>query len=100
MSALYELLVRCEPSIASLDVGEVGLPEFGVVERRGWVLVNIDRAAADPAVACGVGTPDHGQVSWADAEPRMLWSQDVGESPPRREVLDLWFGGRPRHDEE
>ncbi len=100
MTALYELLVRCEPSVASLDVGEVGLPEFGVVEWHGWVLVNIDRSAADPAVACGVGTPDNGQVGWADAEPRMLWSQDVGESPPRREVLDLWFGGRPRYDEE
>jgi phenylpropionate dioxygenase-like ring-hydroxylating dioxygenase large terminal subunit len=33
------------------EVGEVCLPEFAVVEWHGWVLVNIDRTAVDPAVA-------------------------------------------------
>jgi phenylpropionate dioxygenase-like ring-hydroxylating dioxygenase large terminal subunit len=36
---------------SGFDIGEVCLPEFAVVEWHGWVLVNIDRNAADPAVA-------------------------------------------------
>ena len=36
---------------SGFDVGEVCLPEFAVVEWHGWVLVNIDRTAVDPAVS-------------------------------------------------
>jgi phenylpropionate dioxygenase-like ring-hydroxylating dioxygenase large terminal subunit len=36
---------------AGFDVGQVCLPQFAVWEWLGWVLVNIDRGAVDPAAA-------------------------------------------------